>query len=92
MDTMLTIDEGDISSTGTLSRLRLLYTRVRLRRSYRSLCSLVSPELHGNEDGTIPATFQIIYVVSAAYFEPWVLLSPSLSDWMEACTKPTEAS
>lgn len=50
------------------------------------------PEMHGKEDGTIPATFQIIYMVcpTLAAPEPKSDLNPT--DRMEALSKPTKAS
>jgi hypothetical protein len=47
--------------------------------------------MHGQEDGSIPATFQIIYMASK-YFILYDVLVNSTIDWMETITKSTEAS
>lgn len=48
-------------------------------------------ELHGNEDGTIPATFQVIYMVGpTGHYGP--SRADCLADRVEAGTKPAEAA
>ena len=56
---------GDILSIATHSPLRLPSIRVRIILYYSIDVQADLPtELHGHEDGTVPATFQVIYVVS----------------------------
>lgn len=53
---------------GTPLRQRLRYIKVIIGVSlsvHKLICHLVA-EMHGNEDGSIPATFQVIFVVSFA--------------------------
>lgn len=57
---------GGISFTGIPSQPPQQFTKVSpfAQRNQGHLDD-ISIELHGNEDGTIPATFQIIFVVCA---------------------------
>lgn len=59
---------GDTSFIVTHSPPHLLFIRVRLR-SNSSMYEFadLQTELHGHEDGSVPATFQVIYVVSSIF-------------------------
>ena len=60
---------------------------------YTSKASLTHfSELHGNEDGTIPATFQIIYMVCNVHFSAIVIESELYIDRLEAVIKPASAA
>ncbi len=50
-------------------------------------------ELHANEDGSIPATFQVIYVVRLLLqiFSPSAVKLMIVSDWVETGTYPTQS-
>lgn len=49
-------------------------------------------ELHGNNDGTIPATFQVIFMASILVPAPLTTLMAGVTDWLEAGTHPAETS
>jgi hypothetical protein len=54
----------------------------------------IALELHGNDDGTVPATFQVIYMV---YYVPssvsvYYLMSILYLDWMETSTHTTKTT
>jgi hypothetical protein len=51
-------------------------------------------ELHGLEDGTVPATFQIIYLVESLSYTALYLpfnVALDFSDWLETCPNAAEA-
>ena len=73
-------------------RLPQPFTKVRIHLICRCNFFQRSPAMHGKDDGTIPATFQIIYMV-------WSTLNASKrkpdakrTDRMETLSEPTETS
>lgn len=47
--------------------------------------------LYGNEDGTIPATFRVVFMVRGSSTLPSVLTEITL-DWMETCSHTAAAA
>ena len=81
-----------VTFTGTLLQLPLQFTKVRIPLIFRCNLFRHSPEMYGKEDGTVPATFQIIYMVySILNTSKWKPDAKRI-DWMEALSKPTETS
>jgi len=56
-----------------------------LKRDTLCAASAIYKELHGLEDGNIPATFQVIYMVSCIH-GPLITSSKAFPDWVE--TRP----
>jgi len=68
------------------------FTKVRIFLIHRCLFSNLGPEMHGREDGTVPATFQIMYMVCSTIITPKRKPNAKRADRMEAFSKPTETS
>lgn len=74
--------------------LRLLppFTKVSISLIWRCVFSDFRSEMHGKEDGTIPATFQIIYMVCSIVTAPKRVPNTKRTDRMETLSKPTKTS
>lgn len=84
---------GDTSYTGIHWPLPPQFTRVChcTRIDHAQALTLLNLELHGDEDGSVPATFQIIYMVcSTPRFE--AVTSRSILDWLEALPYSAQAA
>jgi len=81
-----------VTFTGTLLRLLPPFTKVRIPLICRRDFFRRLPEMHGKEDGTVPATFQIIYMVCSTLNASKRNPDAKRADWMETLSKPTETS
>lgn len=81
-----------VTFTGILLRLLPPFTKVRIPLVCRCDFFRRLPEMHGKEDGTVPATFQIIYMVCSTINASKRNPDAKRADWMETLSKPTETS
>jgi len=81
-----------VTFTGIPLRLLPPFTKVSISLICRCFFSDFRPEMHGKEDGTVPATFQIIYMVYSIITAPKRVPNAKRTDRMETLSKPTKTS
>ena len=81
-----------VTSTGIPLLPLPRFTEVRISLNYRCTFSDLGLEMHGREDGTVPATFQIIYMVYTIITPPKRKPNVKDADWVETLPRPTKTS
>lgn len=83
---------GVVSSTEIPLLPLPLFTKVRGSSHCRGTFLYPGTEMHGKEDGTMPATFQVIYMVYSFTTTFEQELNAKRTDWVEALSKPAKTS